>query len=480
MNHVIMHRLSFRLHFPEGVSPGEGRSSNLLVIARDGQDRPVLRGSALAGALRHAFSLMQNCGSHDTPVSDWFGVALDSSLQDLPSRIQIADSPLETGKSGATVRTHTAIDRHRGAVRDHSLFSLQTLPPGTYAPVVLWTEEESDKVEQEGANADAGRRFCEAIASILRAGILLGGNTARGLGRGVADEALFYRCFRCSELSDHADFLDERHAWQKGDDLLRGEELKESWNSGKETLRIQAKLVIPKGQDLLIADGTALDSAAEPQRVVKADGKVHWKIPGSALRGPFRSWITRLAARSGHPVSDSLARHRNSPQAISGDDIAWDFASTDARDNKIRSLAIDPSTLEQEVSCPVLRLFGSGFSKGRIHIADLLSSNPLKADEEQSRAHVAVDRVTGGAREGALFTNRVLLSGQTFKLIITIQKPTEEEARWVNSTLMAIHHGIIRIGSSKASGFFQLEESAQANGPFSEKVTTLNHTEDTQ
>lgn len=480
MNHIIMHRLSFRLHFPQGVSPGEGRASNLLAIARDGQNRPVLRGSALAGALRHAFCLMQNCGAHDIPVTDWFGVALDSSLQDSPSRIQIADSLLETGKSGATVRTHISIDRHRGSVRDHSLFSLQTLPPGTSAPVVLWIEEMSDKVEQDGANTDEGRRFSEEIASILRAGILLGGNTSRGIGRGVADDTVFYRCFRCSELSDHADYLDERYAWQNGENLLRGEQLTVSRNSGKATLQIQAKLVIPQGQDLLIADGTALDYAAEPQRVVKADGESHWKIPGSAFRGPFRSWITRLAARSGHPVSDSLARHRNSPQAISGDDIAWDFASVDAREKKVRSLANDPNTLEQEVSCPVLRLFGSGYSKGRIHIADLLAAKPMELDEEQSRAHVAVDRITGGAREGAFFKNRVLLPGETFELFITIQAPTEEEARWINSTLMAMHHGIIRIGSSKASGFFQLVKPAKADGPFSGKITTINHTEETQ
>ena len=44
------------LTFPEGVAPGHGRHGNRLLLTRDGQDRLILRGTALAGVLRHAYA----------------------------------------------------------------------------------------------------------------------------------------------------------------------------------------------------------------------------------------------------------------------------------------------------------------------------------------------------------------------------------------------------------------------------------------
>lgn len=477
MNTMIIHRLSLRLSFPAGVSPGEGRSSNLMGIARNGLGEPVLRGSALAGALRHAYSKMKNCGLNEAPASDWFGLALDRLLQDSPSRIKIADTPLDTGQSEATLRTHIAVDRHRGSVREHSLFSLESLPPGTSAKLVLWIEEGSDGDANAEKAPVSGREFCEDIAALFKSGILLGGNTARGVGRAQLEGPVFYRCFRCGDLSDHADFLDERHAWLHGADLLHGQEITSTTHAVHNTLRIRLRLQIPPGQDVLVADGTGIDFAAEPQKVLNVDGKTYWKIPGSALRGPFRSWVTRLAARSGYTVSDSLARHRQHPEGISGDDAAWDFKSEKEREELVLKLSEDPAMLEDAIDCPVLRLFGSGYAKGRIHMDDIFSSDPVDKNLEQSRAHVAIDRITGGTREGALFQNRVLLPGKAFEMHVDIHEPTEEEARWINSTLMAMHHGILRIGSSKAAGFFQLAGPAEAEGPWAEMIVTTRNKE---
>ena len=51
MSHV--HALTFVLEFPYGVAPGEGSDYNVLRIAKNGAGTPVLRGSSLAGVLRH-------------------------------------------------------------------------------------------------------------------------------------------------------------------------------------------------------------------------------------------------------------------------------------------------------------------------------------------------------------------------------------------------------------------------------------------
>ena len=54
MNWNIL-RLSVPVEFPAGAAPGAGRDGNASYIARDGRGAPVLRGSALAGALRRAW-----------------------------------------------------------------------------------------------------------------------------------------------------------------------------------------------------------------------------------------------------------------------------------------------------------------------------------------------------------------------------------------------------------------------------------------
>ncbi len=67
--------------------------------------------------------------------------------------------------------------------------------------------------------------------------------------------------------------------------------------------------------------------------------------------------------------------------------------------------------------------------------------------------HVAVDRVTGGAAKGLLFKNRVLTNSRgyqpTFQFRLQINQPLESELRWLVQALLALHLGILRIGSSR-------------------------------
>ena len=46
-----IHRVFLPLRFPDGIAPGEGSDYNTLIVARNGRDEPVLRGTALAGSV---------------------------------------------------------------------------------------------------------------------------------------------------------------------------------------------------------------------------------------------------------------------------------------------------------------------------------------------------------------------------------------------------------------------------------------------
>lgn len=391
---------------------------------------------------------------------------------------RMTDATIETGMPGndsAPRRTHNAINRHTGAVLDGSLFSLEALPPGSRTTVCLWLHHDATVTTQDA------ERFLADLVAIISSGLTLGGNCARGIGLVRCNGPALYRVFDCTECNEHAAFLDEQFTWKNGTLPTAGRPLAPSDLTQLSTLRITLELCVPTAQDLLIADGQGLDYEMEPQRVRSCDGKLYWRIPGSSLRGVFRAWCTRLAACAGRQVADDAARW-NEQRTLSGDDLAWGGDNESMRKQKQNDLAEDPDALPEKIPCPIMRLFGSSYSKSRIHFSDAISSAGPKDTQvsmpEQLRMHVAVDRITGGANDGFLFDNTVLTSGPRFKCDITIKHPEEEEVRWLAGTLRALHLGILRIGSSKAGGRLAIAAVTSAEGKHKDIIATLSFNEE--
>lgn len=427
-----IHRLVLPLHFPHGLHPGAGKDlNNRLVISRDGHGRPMLRGTALAGALRHAYRV-----DHDADaVEQHFGALKVGTDGGVPSKLQVADVVLDPGTAPVTTRHHNSLDRHSGAVREGALFDVEALPPGTTGAAVLLYRD-------DGSDEGAAMGLLNALVAALRAGMTLGGKSARGIGDvELTDDATRYRCFDLSDLKEHALWLDEQYRWRGGTLPVDGDPLPASMNKQTEVLTVDLTLAIPRGQDLLVADGQGVDHEMEPQRCRGADAKERWRLPGSSLRGVLRAWMSRLAAREGLKIDDRVERYVSEGRRGSGDDIAWGF---DNRNHK----------REEVPDCPIMNVFGSAVAKGRIHISDGYCL--VTEGQEQVRMHVAVDRITGGASDGFLFDNTVLCGAVQFPIRIRIQQPQDHEVRWLAQSLKALDLGLIRVGSSKAVGVFHV------------------------
>ena len=132
-----------------------------------------------------------------------------------------------------------------------------------------------------------------------------------------------------------------------------------------------------------------------------------------------------------------------------------------------------------KIDCPIANLFGSLFLAGRIHFSDALSiKDTAKSYIEQSRMHVAVDRITGGAADSMLFDNTVLVGPDSkttpiFEVTIRVTQPTESEVRWLRKTIVALDLGLLRLGSSKSSGRIELQTSPSATGTLAEHLTSI-------
>src|SRR5690606_17998665 len=176
----LLHRLVLPLRFPAGLAPGAGKSaSNVLELARDGQGRAVLRGSTIAGCLRHAWARRRGLDlaalDPDDEIARFFGAAVGSRSDFAgPSPLQVTDVVLDTGRAlDSERRHHNAVVRHDGAVRDGGLFTVETLPAGTRGIALLTLR----------SDADDARTFLEEVVELFAGGLLLGGHGARGIGR---------------------------------------------------------------------------------------------------------------------------------------------------------------------------------------------------------------------------------------------------------------------------------------------------------
>ncbi|MCB1821770.1 MAG: hypothetical protein KDI73_09365 [Candidatus Competibacteraceae bacterium] len=135
-------------------------------FCRNGQDRPTLRGTGLAGAL--IATLHRHLGS--SPVPKTISGSKDGRQ---PSVWRFFNShPLESPKPA--YRQHVAIDARTGAAATGALFNVETLPPGTRWPFLLEVDTDRD--------ASAAEHARDALCHWAAGRCLLGREVARGLG----------------------------------------------------------------------------------------------------------------------------------------------------------------------------------------------------------------------------------------------------------------------------------------------------------
>lgn len=469
----VVRTLELPIVFPAGLAPGAGKGDgNRLMIARNGRGEPVLRGTALAGVLRSAWARLHRIDrleptDPDRSLARWFGTPLDGSDGRKQSPVRVHDMRLGDVSKQSELRNHHSRDRHTGAVRKGGLYSVEALPPGTRATL---------RLELWEANGREATDFLEELTGLVAAGLTFGGNSARGIGRAVVAGEALMREYDLCDRDQLALWLDDSWRLRSGQEPTAPHSVL-SLSIDAKVLRIDMALAVPRGQDLCIGDGAGLDHTIEPQRVVMADGALRYRLPGSSLRGALRAWVTRLAARDLGPdaVADSVTRFEQGGSA-SGDEVGWGRVTEDARIEIQNALRKHPSRLAEHVKCPVMRLFGSFYASSRIHISDAFSAQSEERDKPQytqSRKHVAVDAVTGGANDGFLFDHEALFAGACFDVTILIRDPEEMEVDWLVCALQAVNVGLVRIGTSKSSGRLALARPVRAAGPYHEKFQSL-------
>src|SRR6185312_12105002 len=177
---------------------------------------------------------------------------------------------------------------------------------------------------------------------------------------------------------------------------------------------------------LLVKSGHATVSGPDMTPVLTfRNGKQEVFIPGSSLKGVFRSHVEKIVGSLQPHVAcypfdgpedrmvDKEQRQSDFRESCGG--VLTSYASKNSDQRKYLEQHTDEA---YAFSCPVCRLFGSTGFIGRIAIGDAyLASKEIK----EQRDGVGIDRLTGGASHGAKFELEVVSTGVTFETTIHLR-----------------------------------------------------------
>ena len=432
---VIRYELTIRLKTASPLHSGgidevvnrleEGKDRQTVVrrFARDGNDRPILTGRSVKGALRAACRRYLS-GQPDAGVAAMLDPAAlrrlwgDEGKKSASAPLRAAcltvhTVPLipEAGAdkggldAGLKSRMGNAIDRYWGSVADGALFEHEYLPAGKPLEIVITAQAGlPDGVAVpagavEPATPEQIETLFELLLGLFRSErIAFGGRRGAGWGRVRPDarpDADFWTLTRAPLGS-----CDDLVRWLSGGQNTAGE-IAPVDCGGPDRMRITVEWNSPTG--ILVADPRISETELKRKRQEKekreraaqeadqgggqgdvrddyvpamqmctdtAEGK-RLVLPGSSVRGALRSRASRIAR--------TILAARHAP--------VGDWSDTGVHDQ----LAADPVLVRD--------LFGSTAQRGALTVLDTLAASN---GASRKITHNAGDRWTGGVAGGAL------------------------------------------------------------------------------
>ncbi|MGJ7908498.1 RAMP superfamily CRISPR-associated protein [Actinopolyspora sp. H202] len=388
--------LRLRMVTAGGVTAPEAldASEETLPLRTDNKGRPQLPGSTVAGSLRAHCDTRADLAA-DEHQNDLFGSRPGSDAR-TPSPVQVLGTVCRP--AGETeFRRRTAIDRERGAPATHTLHATELLPEGTEFDVVLRWDDPDHRYE----------RFVELLRGWRPhlgrgSGVGAGLCTVVGVGEATYDLATVDGLYAWVHLT----WPDDYPTPVGGDG-----------NSSAPEPVVDVELDIVDG--LHIGTGEAereSEDGPKISRVLRSGGK--FVVPGSTLKGVLRSRAEYICRAVGAVACTDQSCGGCVPCRLFG---------------------FSPATGAE----------GTG-RRGRIAVHD--ATIETTADPEH-RQHVAIDRFTGGATDGLLYTDEVLTSGR-FRLRVEplATDLTETERLLLRAVVTDLDDGLVGIGGRSTAG----------------------------
>ncbi len=417
MQNIFIANITIKAKTPLKVASGQKDFLQDSPIQKDWNDLPMILGTSLAGVLRKEFD--------DDLAKELFGSDNPNDDKAHASRLIISNALLLDEKHKATEsllleksdflkefeilvkREHNSIN-DKGVTNDTGKFDEEVLYAGTKFKFSI--SFLSDNCEEDK------KQFFEVLNILSQNSFRIGGGSTKGFGQ-IEIESIDYDIFDMSS-SKFVNFenslntkLEQEFKTQKQND--------EKYISYEISLKPDDFFMFGSGFGSSDADMTAVY-----EKVVSDsyDGFTKKKvlIPASSVKGA---------------ISHRTTYHYNKLNEIY---IASDKKPIEVVES-IFGAKKDTNKDNEEV----------GF-KGKLLISDIY------VDEFQEKVfdHVAIDRFTGGAIDGALFQEKTINTKEEIKLEILLEKNIEDEKaiKAFENTLDDLTSGILSLGGATTKG----------------------------
>ncbi len=419
-------------------------------LLRDASGRFYIPGTSIAGSLR---ARAGDRFDEQDLINAVFGWQDRETGQ--KSKLFVADA-IYHDAFFSTVRDGVAIDRRYGAAYPGAKYDLEITPPDLELDLIIRLEtRDNDETEMM-------RHLVFEIMEDFRLGkIRLGGQKSRGLGRCRFEYV--WHTLDFNDLNQVRTFLIAKGVENKVDALPRttykpASELTRQKGTGEIDVRIE--MAVDSGS-FLIKDGREGDETdAVFTRVYGKNGESVDYIPGSSVKGVFRSRAEKILRTLGRDICDILDKERGCAAVIKQ---KIDEKTEACRKKDCEFGDKDAFEIVRQESCPVCRLFGNGQWASRILFSDAFFE---KKPKKKTRDNVAIDRFTGGAAEGRLFNAAPVVQGKT-SFRILIRKPDNFDKALLLFLLRDLRQGFppLRFGYGKTRGYGLLNlTSVEING----------------
>jgi len=447
----------FDLVTPLRLSSGEEADLADSAVRRSGKGTLLVPGTSLAGAFRAHVERVAGASCQlatglpsrsegDQPacacaVCKLFGdVRPGADREARASRLVFRDAVVQCGE--VRVVDGVAIERGRRAATERRKFDFEEVAPGARLCV---------EVRGAGLQVEELAWVGSAFRALGSGEMPLGGRVAQGFGR-LSTRELSVR-WRDTSSPEHliaAVLKDDAAdtAWPEEIDPFPGSD-----DGGPSAWSVSLRLAPPAGGTFLIADPS--EAVATGFDRAPRGGARSPELPASSFRGALRS------------AAERILRTLDAKAACDPTDGASSCAARE-RDAKKRRVPLPER-------CLACRVFGNEEW-----------GSWLRLDVRQTEArgqgqpfdHVAIDRFTGGAREGLKF-DALSANGTSFEMRLSAPELPHADRPWVSGLLALaiqdLHDGRWQVGhgSARGHGWFVLAEPPRFPEPLDETVKAL-------
>lgn len=360
-----------------------------LALATNGQGEYYIPGTSLAGGLR---GWMQSFVNLKTLETLW-GFQEENGRGGYASFILVEDASIQGAV--AEIRDGVGIDRMWGTAAEQVKYDRAILPKGTKIPLDITLEVDSESSDSEALPPTADRKtlLAQLLKALENGEIRLGAAKTRGLGK-VKLENLSIREHNLSDRNGILKMLQGKSDRLNLNNLLNGN------SSFTQTPQITIEIHWQPESSLMVkSEGDGITVEILPL-VSKFDNHLTFVLPGSSIKGALRTQAERIVRTvCSLEMKEKFMEQLEIPLV---EDLFGVRAKANSKSNKgIGSLFIDDCYANVNINPNVWGDIQSAKTSSDLRTA----LDQAQLQNTQQAFHVAVDRWTGGAADGFLYSN---------------------------------------------------------------------------